>query len=436
MKTVKFDSLKTVGKIKPMHAVNNGPCISYGTDNSERFKAAGIPYARNHDASFASNYGGAHTVDISAIFPDFDADVNSPESYDFACTDKYVSECFDAGSKVFYRLGNKIEHEVKKYYIYAPKDFNKWAQICEHIIRHYTERWADGFNYDIEYWEIWNEPDLKNKCWIGTDEQFFELYNISSRHLKNCFPHLKIGGPAVTGAGKVYNEAFLKYVKEHNCVLDFFSYHCYGTSPEDYVRRIANINEIIERYGLKCEKILNEWNYVKGWAGPDFVYSIRLHGTAKTAAFVSAVMATGQKSDLDMLMYYDARPSNGWNGMFDLTNRTLKDYYSIYLFNKLYQMGAETESSNDENIYTVSASGSGKKGFIIVAYNDDDSAENTVEYKAEISGLCGVNKVSFYLLDSQNDANLVREEITSAETYCPVLKVEKNSVVYIEIEGI
>ncbi len=24
---------------------------------------------------------------------------------------------------------------------------------------HYTEGWADGFRYDMEYWEIWNEAD-------------------------------------------------------------------------------------------------------------------------------------------------------------------------------------------------------------------------------------------------------------------------------------
>ena len=42
-----------------------------------------------------------------------------------------------AGTKVFYRLGHRIEHEVKKYGTLPPKDFKKWAVICEHIIRHY-----------------------------------------------------------------------------------------------------------------------------------------------------------------------------------------------------------------------------------------------------------------------------------------------------------
>ena len=48
-----------------------------------------------------------------------------------------------------------------------PKDYAKWARICEHIITHYTEGWADGFNYKITYWEIWNEPE-NIQMWQGT----------------------------------------------------------------------------------------------------------------------------------------------------------------------------------------------------------------------------------------------------------------------------
>ena len=65
-----------------------------------------------------------------------------------------------AGTKPFYRLGQSIEHQTKKYGIYPPKDFKKWAKICEHIIRHYNEGWANGYRMGIEYWEIWNEADL------------------------------------------------------------------------------------------------------------------------------------------------------------------------------------------------------------------------------------------------------------------------------------
>ena len=186
---------RELGRIKPMNCVNNGP-VGNGFYN----KAARIPYARTHDTSYWLSYGGEHTVDISAIFPDFSKDENDPASYDFKVTDNYLKSLIDAGTEVFYRLGQRIEHTVKKYNVYPPEDFGKWARVCEHIIRHYNEGWADGFHWNIKYWAIWNEPDLDagNKglplMWGGTEEQFYDLYKTTALHLKKCFPDLMIGG--------------------------------------------------------------------------------------------------------------------------------------------------------------------------------------------------------------------------------------------------
>ena len=148
---VNFDH--TIGRIKPMHAVNNGPLAGSDVEqvrsNFDDYKAAGIPYARNHDASFCSSYGGEHTVDVHAVFPDFSKNPYDPRSYDFALTDDYLATIVNAGTKVFYRLGSKIEHWRKKYGTIVPADFRKWAVVCEHIVRHYTLGWADGFHYDV-----------------------------------------------------------------------------------------------------------------------------------------------------------------------------------------------------------------------------------------------------------------------------------------------
>lgn len=201
MERIQVDFSKFVGSIKPMHAVNNGPSHKAGggqnRSNLKAYAEAGIPYARNHDASFYSNYGGEHTVDIGAVFPDFDADPYLEESYDFTLTDAYSKIIEQAGAKIFYRLGSKIEHAQKKYGTLPPKDFKKWAIICEHIISHYTQGWANGLYMDIEYWEIWNEPDLDEddsldkRTWGGTEKEFFELYKITAFHLKEKFPILK-----------------------------------------------------------------------------------------------------------------------------------------------------------------------------------------------------------------------------------------------------
>ena len=90
-------------------------------------------------------------------------------------------------------MGVTIENQcyIRAYHIHPPKDFGKWARICEHIIRHYNEGWANGFHFGIVYWEIWNEPDNglpgENQMWTGTDEEYFALYDVTAKHLKKCF---------------------------------------------------------------------------------------------------------------------------------------------------------------------------------------------------------------------------------------------------------
>lgn len=70
--TVDFSSV--VGKFKPMNAVNNGP-VKPRSDQSRGnfydYQALRIPLARIHDANLCYSYGGPHSVDVHAIFPDF-----------------------------------------------------------------------------------------------------------------------------------------------------------------------------------------------------------------------------------------------------------------------------------------------------------------------------------------------------------------------------
>ena len=85
-------------------------------------------------------------------------DENDPANYIFEPTDEYVKRTVAVGTEPYYRLGASIEHGFK-FGTRPPKDFNKWARICEYIIAHYTEGWANGFTHDMLYWEIWNEAD-------------------------------------------------------------------------------------------------------------------------------------------------------------------------------------------------------------------------------------------------------------------------------------
>ena len=413
MNTLEFDIKNKCGKIKVMHAVNNGPQKPGKTQtkgNFNYYKEAKIPYARMHDSAHWPEAGGYHVVDINGIFPDFSKDPYDAESYDFLLTDRYIENTFNAGTEVFYRLGASIEHWEKKYNILPPEDPKKWAVICEHIISHYTEGWADGYNYKIEYWEIWNEPDCKdNSMWVGTQQQFFDLYEISATHLKNKFPHLKIGGPAISQSAfgdLEWAEDFIEYMGKRNVPLDFFSWHIYTGSTDETLRIGQNIRDMLDKNGyLKTESILNEWNYLRDWTD-NFVYSIEQIIGIKGAAFEAAMMCAAQNSSIDMLMYYDARPT-GFNGLFDYyTSRPLKGYYPIKMFSKLYELGNQIECKNDmTDVYALGAvNDSNNAAFMIARYEDDDEIIQEKEITVSIPELRNKSLNCFWVDEDKNEA--------------------------------
>jgi len=436
---VTVDPSREIGPIKPMNAVNNGPTVKKpGGDqkngNFEDYKALRIPFARTHD-SINCVSGGAHTCDINAIFPDFDADETDPKSYDFVFTDHYLDNIRRAGTAVFFRLGQTIEHGPKKYGVLPPKDFAKWARICEHVIRHYNEGWGWGTDnapttkniawsnqFNIVYWEIWNEPDLdipggrymtNPRTWGGTATNFFELYETAAKHLKGKFPNLKIGGPALCSNMQFAND-FLRYCRDKSIPLDFFSWHTYATEPRQIADRCSAFRSMLDKYGFdKVESILNEWNYVKGWVD-DWQYSLEVESgrlSQKSAAFIFGTMVDCQYSPLDMLMFYDARVGSGMNDMFSKpTYQPLKGYYPFYAWSKLVDCGTQVACSVSEgrgeasdaktgtvfksetgkpvgSFRAVAAKGAGGSGAIaVVRYSDDNNVTDTARVTVRVPG--------------------------------------------------
>ena len=416
MKTLRFDLSKTYRKFKILNATNGGPWHKrHATDqwrsNFADYKAAQIPYSRNHDSAVHGIYGGPYSHDITNMFPRFDADENDPASYDFACTDESILVALDAGTKTFFRLGQTIEHQIKKHGTIPPADFRKWARICEHIIRHYTEGWADGFRLDMPYWEIWNEPDLDSdespnkRCWGGTKAQFFDFYEIAAKHLKSCFPHLKIGGPALAW-NEEWADDFLAEMHRRDVPIDFFSWHIYSQTPKQIVDKAARMKALLVKHGFdNVESILNEWNYVRGWQ-EEFKYSIlAIHGI-KGAAYTMACISEGQKTpNIDMMMYYDTRPS-AFCGAFDYYSwEKLKGYYPLYWYGMFYDMKAEVRcEERPENIYTLcGVDENGKLLCVVTNYAEDDAAPSQ-DVKLDF-GRDGVFEA--YLLDADHDAELI-----------------------------
>lgn len=384
MEKLQFDLSKELGAFKPLNATNGGPWhkrheAEAMASTFAAYRAARIPYSRNHDSGMQIIYGGPYSHDITKIFRNFDADPYDPASYDFACTDEDILVCLEAGTKPFFRLGETIERQIKKHATLPPKDFKKWAIICEHIIRHYREGWAEGFHHDMEYWEIWNEPDLdtddcpNKRTWGGTKAQFFALYETVATHLKKCFPNLKIGGPALAFR-EDWAEDFLGYMRERQVPLDFFSWHIYVPIPERIKEKAERIKGLLLQYGYgNTESILNEWNYIKNF-GDGYLYSMEQMRKMKGASFVMACMSLAQDAPIDMLMYYDTRPSR-FNGVFDFyTAKPLKGYIPFLWYGYFYDRKAQVRANNEvEDIYSLcGVDETGKALAVITCYSDQE----------------------------------------------------------------
>ena len=123
-----------------MHGIGQPPLTGISNTMFHYLKEAGIPFSRLHDVG--GWMGGGLYVDIPNLFRDFNADENAPASYDFAFTDKILEGLVENGCQPYFRLGVTIEnqHMLKAYRIFPPKDYGKWARICEHVIRHYNKK--------------------------------------------------------------------------------------------------------------------------------------------------------------------------------------------------------------------------------------------------------------------------------------------------------
>lgn len=390
MAKITVDFSKQKGKIKPVNGVGQPP-ILYGVDDEmfHYLTEARIPFSRLHDTG--GFLGGNRFVDVPNLFRDFDADPDDPAAYDFAFTDVLITSLIKHGVEPFFRLGVSIENDIaiRAYRIDPPKDFHKWAVICEHIIRHYTEGWADGFRYNIRYWEIWNEPDNweeieLNQEWHATKEVFYEFYGVASIYLKEKFPHLMIGGYgscgfcSLDGEGtKLANsspryayfveffDGFIDYIKAHNCPLDFFSWHSY-TTPSRTMGHARYARRRLDEAGYThTESTCNEWNY-----------RADLRGTVQHAAFTTGMLLGFQDVPLDSAMFYDARCGvSTYSGLFNpLTLKPFPAYYGFIAFGELCARGTQVESTCDtENVFAVAATGEAGSCLVIANITDKDT---------------------------------------------------------------
>jgi hypothetical protein len=447
---------KTGKKLMPINGLCNGPVSQNGRlDLSAYYAELGTPYVRLHDTDGMAHY----MVDISNIFTNFDVDEDDPKNYFFHNTDQLLDAIHKLGAGTIYRLGESIDHGNYKRYARAPKDFNKWARICRNIVRHYNEGWADGFHLDIEYWEIWNEPDLNlndwanNAMWSESDPYaFHDLYIITSKLLKKEFPLIKIGGYAATSLvnEQQYNYfvRFLDRVKTEGAPLDFFSWHIYtlyhDVSSLSKSALIAR-QELDKRGFTHTLSILDEWNTTAIADESVNIWSVLLQNSDIESFKVKKIIFENMKNmigasfcashfiimndlPIDIAAYYDGQPKSTFCGLFDIYAIPQKTYYAFKAYGELYKNDRERVQVDGQgnNIWCIA----NQSMAMIASYGVGGDIEVTLKNPPS-----GCKKVEIYMLDDNLNLELARTEELKA-TIIPVkLRLKEHMVVLIKLVG-
>lgn len=176
--------------------------------------------------------------DDMAIFHEYeDSDGNKKVEYNWTYLDMVMDSYLELNIRPFIELGFMPQQlasgEQTIFYwkgnTTPPKNYETWANLIKATLSHLMERYGDD---EVVNWpvEVWNEPNLPG-FWKDADmDEYFKLYDVSSRAVKEVDERFKVGGPAVCGGtDQKWIQAFLEFVREHKCPLDFVSRHHYTT---------------------------------------------------------------------------------------------------------------------------------------------------------------------------------------------------------------
>jgi len=398
------DCSVVIGRIRSLQGMNCGPLeimrprqISENEriyNFSMQYLELGVDYVRTHDF-----YGPG---DIDVIFPDFDADPTLPSNYNFTKTDFLIQGIKAIGTDIIFRLGYSWSTPHANVSHIDASDYERWAEICKHIIMHYNDGWANGFHYNIAYWEIWNEPDF-NVFWTGTSQEYFGLYEVTARTLKAYNSDLKVGGPGLAN-NLTFAADLLNFCRNRNVPLDFFSWHMYTpTDPNPYniCVRAERVQELLGEYGFSsAESLLTEWNIAGGGAHEEY-------WNTKGAAYTSSELIYMQDTNIAIANRY--RGDAHGMGLFNTEGIAQKPFYAFKAFKFLLETPNRLNCTGSNELgYAVMASKSDGDKVVTILISDFNS--NYKGYKLEVSNLPWKNKpfkYERYLLDDSHNLELV-----------------------------
>lgn len=212
----------------------------------------------------------------------------NPE-YNFQYIDALYDFLLSIGIKPFVELGfmpsamatgNKVVFWWRGN-ITPPKDYDKWAALIRSLVQHFTDRYGTD-EVKSWYFEVWNEPNLKDGFWSSTQEEYFKLYRYAAEAVKTVNPAYRVGGPATAGADWVPET--IDFCVKNGVPIDFISTHAYGVK-HGYLDQFGTSGTILDKDDWSVSKdVLNSRKQIQESARPN----LELHYTEWSSSYTPA----------------------------------------------------------------------------------------------------------------------------------------------------
>ena len=310
-----------------------------------------------------------------------------------------------------------------------PKDYNEWHEYIKAFIEFLINRYGleEVLNWKFE---VWNEPDLKGGFFAYNQEDYFKLYEVSARAIKEVHKDIKVGGPSTSACKWI--EEFINYCRNNNVPLDFISTHHYPgdafgnlITPSNYfgifktmkkaIKERADLTNSLGKMFFDPEKAarvpkdalvkmdddlynqakdypiyISEWNSMAIFAAP-------IHDEKYSAAFVcKSVLDLNNKlegyffwclSDLFEEQIQLNKPFIGGYGILTNDGIPKPNFYAFKLLSKLYDERLDIGFREFKDVeYGIFKNGDNLQ-ILLVAHNNDPRVNDKFEIEININGI-------------------------------------------------
>jgi xylan 1,4-beta-xylosidase len=264
--------------------------------------------------------------------------------------------------------------------ITPPKDPAKWSALIHAFVAHLRDRYGAA-EIATWYFEVWNEPDLKDLFFTGTMDDYLALYANTVEAIKAECQACRVGGPA-SASPYAAEELFEKFVVEKNVPAEFVATHAYGVtqgfldadgtagtvldpSPDAVSGRMKHSRELVAKSGRPgMELHFTEWS--SAYTPTDF-----MHDQYHQASFIldKVKRASPYVDSMAYWTFTDIFEENGppftpFHGGFGLLNLQglRKPAYFAYRF--LRQLGHNDLACDDQPSWITTTADGGVQALV------------------------------------------------------------------------